>query len=133
MNTFKETFRFIVPAAAQAASAAFAALVLPFAGVVESVTYTTVSDITGANTNTRKVSVINKGQDGTGTTEVAAKQFNSGVDAADFDETTITLSATEANLEVAAGDVLAWSSAAVSSGLADPGGLVTIKVARSYE
>jgi len=41
--------------------------------------------ITGQDTNTFKLAFINKGSDGTGTDEVAGKQYNNGVDEAEFD------------------------------------------------
>lgn len=101
------------------------------AGTVSSVTVIPDGTITGANTNTRKYELINKGQAGAGTTVVASLQFNSGVNATNFDATAITLSGTPANLVVADGDVLALVSTAVGTGIADPGGLVKITIARS--
>jgi hypothetical protein len=101
-------------------------------GTVSAVTYTTVTAITGANTNTRSVTLVNKGQDGSGTTTIATLQFNSGVNTTAGNETTITLSGTAANLDVAAGDVLQWQSAAVGTGIADPGGLVNVTIAAEY-
>lgn len=102
------------------------------AGTVTSVTYTPVAAITGANTETRTVSLINKGASGSGTTSVATLALVSGVSAAAFDEKTITLSGTAANLVVAAGDILAWTSVhSGSTGLADPGGLVQVEIDRS--
>src|SRR5690349_15951228 len=99
---------------------------------VTAVSYTTVTAITGANTNTRSVSLVNKGQAGAGTTVIATLQFNSGVNTVAADEKTITLSGTAADLVVVAGDVLQWQSAAVGTGIADPGGLVTIATAAKY-
>lgn len=101
-------------------------------GAVSSVTYTTTTAITGANTNTRSVSLVNKGATGAGTTVIATLQFNSGVNTVAADEKAITLSATAADLNVTAGDVLLWQSTAVSTGIADPGGLVNIVVAGKY-
>lgn len=106
--------------------------VCPQAGTVSAVTYSPVSTITGANTNTRSVSLVNKGQSGAGTTVVATLQFNSGVNAPAADEKTITLSGTAANLVVAAGDVLEWQSTAVGTGIADPGGLVSVSINPNY-
>lgn len=104
----------------------------PFAGVVTGVTYTPNGQLTGANTESRTLSVVNKGLDGNGTTNVASKAFVSGVNANDFDETTITLNGTAANLVVAEGDILAFVSTHVgTTGLADPGGHVKISVSRS--
>jgi hypothetical protein len=106
--------------------------VCPQAGTVSGVTYAPVSTITGANTNTRSVSLVNLGQSGVGTTVVATLQFNSGVNATAGDEKAITLSGTPANLVVAAGDVLQWQSTHVGTGIADPGGLVSISVGANY-
>src|SRR5688572_23392920 len=79
------------------------------AGTVSSVTYAPVTAITGANTNTRSVTLVNKGQTGVASTVVATIQYNSGVNAAAADENTVTLSGTPANLVVAAGDILQWN------------------------
>jgi hypothetical protein len=103
-----------------------------FAGTVTAVTYTPEANITGANTDSRTVSLINKGADGNGTTVVATLAMVSGVNSLDFDDKAITLSATAADLVVADGDVLAWTSVHVgSTGLADPGGRVTVTLSRS--
>ena len=48
-------------------------------GVISSVKYIPAAGITGANTNTRKVVLVNKHADGSGATAVATLQFNSGV------------------------------------------------------
>lgn len=125
----------IVDAAVPAYAAAAATDTSPIArvekaGKVSSVTFIPDAAITGADTDTRKVSLVNTGQDGSGTTEIAALQFDSGVDAAKDDEKTITLTATTADRVVAAGDVLAWKSAKVGTGMDDPGGLVRIKIDR---
>lgn len=104
----------------------------PIAGTVTAVTFTPEANITGANTETRTVALINKGTDGNGTASVASLALVSGVSANDFDEKTITLSGTPANLVLAEGDVLAWTSThSGSTGLADPGGIVVITIERS--
>lgn len=103
-----------------------------FAGTVTSVTYAPNAAITGQNTNTRRVALINRGQAGSGTTVIAELTFVSGVNAVAGDELAITLSATAADRVVAQGDVLAWFSDAVLTGLADPGGMVTVGVSRTY-
>jgi hypothetical protein len=106
--------------------------VAPFAGVVSLVSYVADTALTGANTDSRTLSVKNKGQSGAGTTVIASKAFVSATNAAADDETAISLSSTAADLVVAAGDVLAFVSTHVgSTGLADPGGLVTIEITRS--
>jgi hypothetical protein len=104
----------------------------PSDATVASVTYAPVTAITGANTNTRSVSLVNKGQSGAGSTVIATIQYNSGVNAAAADENTVTLSGTPANLTVSAGDILQWQSTAVGTGIADPGGLVVVTLSARY-
>jgi hypothetical protein len=103
----------------------------PFACTVTLVNYVPASAITGANTNTRLVELVNKGQAGSGTTQVASIQFNSGVNAAADDEKAVTLSGTAANLVLAAGDTVIWNSTHVGTGITDPGGLVSVTLSRS--
>jgi hypothetical protein len=102
----------------------------PFTGTVTGVSYIPKSAITGANTNTRRVALVNKGQSGSGTTEIAAIQYNSGVNAVAFDENIVTLSGTAANLDVVEGDILAFTSTHVGTGITDPGGLVIVTLSR---
>jgi hypothetical protein len=104
----------------------------PNDSTVSAVTYAPVTVITGANTNTRSVSLVNKGQSGAGNVVVATIQYNSGVNAVASDENTVTLSGTPANLNLTAGDILQWQSTAVGTGIADPGGLVCVTVAARY-
>lgn len=104
----------------------------PVDGTVTRVAFIASSALTGANTESRTLTVKNKGQDGSGTTTVASKAFTSGVNAAASDATTVTLSGTPANLVVAQGDVLQLESTHVgSTGLADPGGEVVVEITRS--
>lgn len=106
--------------------------VVDMAGTVSAVNYVPSTVLTGANTESRTIVLVNKGQAGAGTTVVATKAFTSGVNAPADDVTAITLSATAANLVVADGDVLVWQSTHVgSTGLADPGGLALVEVTRS--
>lgn len=121
----------VVPAVATASDDTTMIGRVPFAGTVASVTYAPDATITGANTNSRTLSIVNRGSAGSGSTSVASKAFTSGVNAAAGDETAITNSATGADLVVAEGDILAWVSTHVGTGLADPGGLVTIAIQRT--
>lgn len=121
-----------VAAVAANADAERNVLTVPWAGTVTNVTYSPDSVLTGANTDSRTVVLVNKGQSGSGTTVVATKAFTSGVNAPADDITTITLSVVAGATTVAAGDVLAWQSTHVgSTGLADPGGLVTVELSRT--
>jgi hypothetical protein len=101
------------------------------AGTVTAVSYATVTAITGANTNTRSVSLVNKGS-GAGTTVIATLQFDSGVNTTANSPKVITLSATPANLVVAVGDMLQWQSTHIGTGIADPGGLVQVTGTLTY-
>lgn len=119
-----------VPAVAQAVTTAVAVAVAPLAGTVSRVYYAPNAAITGANTHTRLVELINSGTDGLGATVVASLQFDLGVDAVALNETIVTLGAA-ADLVVGQNDVLVWKSTSVGNGLADPGGLLRIEIERS--
>lgn len=119
-----------IPAVAGGSDATTVLCIAPFAGVLSMAVLYAVSAITGANTNTRKLEVINKKQDGAGTTLMASKQFNSGTNAVAFDNTTITNSGTAADLVVAQGDVIVLVSTHVSTGIADPGGMVELTLTK---
>jgi hypothetical protein len=103
----------------------------PFAGVVTKVEFVPEATITGAATNNRTVSLVNKGPGGAGTTTVATLSFGSGVNATADDEKAITLSSTPADLAVAEGDTLLWRSVHVGTGITDPGGIVRVSISRS--
>lgn len=126
------TFSQLIPATA--AGSDFEAVVCeaPFAGVLSAASYTPDSNMTGDNTETRTFSIINKAQDGNGTTSMASKAMVTGVDATDFNEVDMTLSGTAANLVVAEGDIIVFKSLhGGSTGLADPGGTVQLTLTRS--
>jgi hypothetical protein len=103
----------------------------PYAGTVTAVQYVPEAAITGAATNNRTVSLVNKGQAGSGTTVVATLTFASGTNATANNEVSLTLSSTAADLVVAEGDTLQWRSIANGTGLADPGGIARVTVSRS--
>lgn len=120
-----------VPAVGAAATADQTVGEAPSAGRVTSVSYTPEAAVTGAaSPNSRTLTVVNKGADGSGSTTVATLALVNGVNLVAFDEKAITVTSTAADKVVAAGDVLAWVSTAVTGagGLADPGGLVQIEV-----
>lgn len=104
------------------------------AGRVTGVSYIPEAAVTGAaSPNSRTFTLVNKGQDGAGTTNIATLALTSGVNLAAFDEKQITLNSTASNLVVAAGDTLLWVSTAVTGagGLADPGGVVEVEIGAS--
>lgn len=120
-----------VPAVATAASDDTLLAQSPYAGTVTAVQYVPEAAITGAATNNRTVSLVNKGQAGSGTTVVATLTFASGTNATANNEVSLTLSSTEADRVVAEGDTLQWRSIANGTGLADPGGVARVTVSRS--
>ncbi len=103
----------------------------PFAGTIAGVTYTAPVAVTGAVTDTRTLSVQNKGQAGSGTTVAASLALAAGVNLVAFDERALALSGTPANVAVAEGDIIEWLSTHNGAGVADPGGLVSIVFTRS--
>lgn len=101
---------------------------VPFDGTVIGVSYTPEANIAGADTNSRTLTVVNKGADGNGNTVIATLDLVAGAAASDFDEKALALSAVAGALDVAEGDVLAFVSTHVGTGIADPGGQVQVKV-----
>jgi hypothetical protein len=103
----------------------------PFDCTVTAVEYVPEAGITGAATNNRTFSLVNKGQAGSDSTTVASLAFDSGsVTATANNEKAITLSGTAANLNLTAGDTLLWRSVHVGTGITDPGGLVKVTISR---
>lgn len=103
----------------------------PFDCTVTAVEYVPEAAITGAATNNRTVSLVNKGQAGSGSTTVASLNFDNGITAAANNERAIPLSGTPANLVLTAGDTLQWRSVHVATGITDPGGLVRVTLSRN--
>lgn len=121
-----------IDAAAAAADSSGAYIIAPFAGTVTAAEIIAAAALTGANTESRTFQLHNRGQAGSGTTLVASKAFTSGVNAAADDATSLTLSATAADLVVAAGDVLEFTSLHVgATGLAAPKALGRITFSRT--
>lgn len=124
------TFEATVGAAAAGDDASTVVGVAPFAGTVTAVEYIASAAITGHASNNRTFSVINKGASGTGSTSVAAITSNASTSFTAFDAKALTLSGTAANKVLAAGDVVAFTSVHAASGVADPGGVIRVTVAR---
>lgn len=102
-----------------------------YAGTVTAISYTPEANITGNTTETRTMTLVNKGSDGNGTTVVGTLAFTTGVNATDFNESAFTLSVVANATTVAAGDILAAvSTHGGSTGLADPGGLIQFDITR---
>ncbi len=126
-----DVLTFINPGVATAVDDTFMLGEAPYAGTVTEVTFTADATLTGAATNHRALRLINRGQTGAGTAIVAELAFDNGINATAGDERAITLSGTPANLVLAEGDILALFSDSIGTGLADPGGLVQVKVSRT--
>lgn len=120
-----------VPAVTISATADTPITEAAFAGTVTRVDYTPDATITGAATNNRTVTLYNRGQTGVGTTVVAQLNFANGINAPQYDAKAITLSVVAGATTVASGDVLEWDSAAVGTGIVDPGGNVHVEITRS--
>lgn len=127
---YLDTVQAECPAVTIAATTTTPVGVSPVAGVVSAVTYTPIAAITGAATNNRTLSLVNKGQAGVGTTVVATLNFALGVNGVADEPVVLPLSAVAGATAVAQGDVLAFVSAAVGTGIVDPGGLVEVTFSR---
>lgn len=103
---------------------------VPYAGTVTAVSIIPDTAMSGVNTNSATLSLINKGTTGGGTAVAATLALTSGVDLVAFDAKAITVSTVTANVTVAAGDVLALSHIKVSSNVAvtTPPSLVKVTI-----
>ena len=105
--------------------------VAPFACTITAVDWTPAAAVTGGDTHYPEIQMINKGSAGSGTTAVTSKkQYLSGVNSVAHDTEAFTLSATAANLDLAAGDVLAMVRTHGGNGLAQPDGLCRVSYKR---
>lgn len=133
-SPLKRTIKATVPAQGTAnATQDLAVGTAPFAGTVSAVTIVPEAAVTAHGTNYRTFRLVNKGQDGAGTTVVAtfATDTVTTDDLAAFDEKTIPLSGTAANLVVAAGDVLAADETVAAAGVAHGGYTIQVEITRS--
>lgn len=103
----------------------FVLLVAPHRMRVTAVKWVPTANITADGTDYFTVTVRNRKAAGSGTAVVAQRSYDSGNGTA-FVAESMTLSDTEADLEVAAGDVLTAEKLAEGSGLAMPDGLIQI-------
>ena len=99
------------------------------AGTVTKCEWIPTAAFVGADTNTRTISVINKGAAGAGTNQLANQLLNaaSGTQAADV---AFVIPAGTGPNTVAAGDILVFSSVHNGTGLADPGGMVRLEITK---
>ena len=98
----------------------------PFRGVITAVEFIAAAAVAGAVTNNFTLNLRNRTTAGVGTAVPATLNFTNGVNAVAQAPTSLTLSATAADLAVAKGDVLTLEKAIVGTGLACPDGCVVI-------
>lgn len=105
----------------------------PFAGTVTGVSITPEAALTADASNFRTFRLVNKGQDGSGTTVVASFATDTVTtdDLVAFDEKALPLSGTAANLEVADGDILVADETTDGTGVAHSGYHMRIDISRS--
>lgn len=102
----------------------FGTFVAPVAGVITNAYYVPVSAVTGANTDTFNVNVVNRGS-GTGTSQVVSRSYVSGVDAVGYGANSLgTITTTAGSL--AAQDVVVAQYQKVGSGQNAPAGSVCL-------
>lgn len=121
----------LVPPTVLGATALNIAGVARYAGIVSEVAYYPNAGIVGADTDTRRLRVYNRGTAGAGTKVVADTQYNLATDLLAKAKNVLTLTAVLADKTVAVGDVFEFNSAFVGTGIADPGGKLVIKITRS--
>lgn len=114
-----------IPAVAGGSVDKVAVGVAPFKCVVTKVEVLHDAAVTGAATNNFKGALINGGAAGAGTTEIAGKTYDNGVDGAAFNDT-LTLNTTVANLNLAEGERILYEKTENGTGLADPAKLVRV-------
>lgn len=104
----------------------------PVAGTVSSVSITPEAALTADATNYRTFRLVNKGQDGSGTTVVASFATDTVTtdDLVAFDEKALTLSAVDGALDVAEGDVLVADETVAAAGVAHSGYRLKVEIAR---
>jgi len=111
-------------AAAGDATFEIAAFVAPFKCAIKKVTTVAGAAVTGADTNYRSLVLYNRGKDGTGTTELARRNYTAGKDSAKAKEE--DLYAPTELLVLDAGTVLGLENALTGTGLALPNFLIKI-------
>ncbi|MEV0993424.1 hypothetical protein [Nonomuraea sp. NPDC050202] len=119
---------FSIPVAGQATGGTadeFVALVAPFNMTITAVKWVPTAAITANGTNYFTLTLRNRGQAGAGTALAAQRSYASGNSSAFVGEN-MALSATAADLNAAAGDVLTVEKLTTGTGLAMPDGTVQI-------
>lgn len=120
-----------IPGAAATTSYDQILAVADWDGELSAASFAPEASITGNTTNTRTLTIVNKGADGTGTTVMATIAFITGNNGVAYVPKDFVLSVVEGATSFEAGDSIAVSSAYAASGLADPGGLVKASLSRA--
>jgi len=119
-------------AAAAGADAHFVVGVAAEAETITAVEYLPNADVTGDDTETRTLTLFNRGTAGLGTTSLATLALVTGVDMVGYDAKALTLTATVADRDITAGQVIElFSEHSGETGLADPGGKVRVLTVRT--
>lgn len=118
-------------AAAATGAEAVGIIEAPFAGTLTAAVVVPATALSGANTNSRTINVINRGQDGLGTTVMATKAYTSGVNLVAEDEASLTLSVVANATTVASGDVIEVQSLHIGTGLAGPQLIAKLTLSRT--
>ncbi|HXI16591.1 MAG TPA: hypothetical protein VNM48_09475 [Chloroflexota bacterium] len=125
-----DVLRKALPAEAAAAGGEYSIGVVEYAGVVSEVRYIPEAAITGVATNNKSINIRNRGTDGAGALLPATTTFAAGTNGVAFDFLNLTLIATLASRDVAAGSVLTVQTLVNGTGLALPAGTIEVEVTR---
>ncbi len=120
-----------VPAAAVGVNTIVIAGKADVVGTITEVAYIPVAAVVGADTNSRTFSLVNKATGAGATVMATLPMIASAGTAAAYVVKDLPLSGIAANLDTAAGDVLAFTSTYVGTGIADPGGRLIISLSRA--
>ena len=100
--------------------------IVPFNARVTAAKWIPGAAITANGTNYFTLSVFNRGAAGAGTVEIVTARSYAATNGVKATPETLTLSATEANLFLTAGDVVSVECAPTGTGLICPGGAVQL-------
>lgn len=104
--------------------------IAPFAATLVSAVYTPVASQAGAATNNRTLAVVDE-TSGDTMASLAMTANDGAHNLVAHTAKTLTNSGTASNLNVAAGDVIYFTSTHVLTGIADPGGVLEVTLAKA--
>lgn len=108
--------------AAATATESLAAFRSPCRAKLAAVKWVPLAAVTGQNTDTTNINIINRGTDGTGTTEIANVDFTSGVNASTHTAKSIYAPSAGSELQMSEGTVISATFEKVGTGLLLPAG-----------